>query len=346
MNHVDDEFNLRLLRYLVSGEGVNVNISSISRLLDVHRATAKRRLSQLFDSGLLKEPTYPFPHIFNEYPLLALVKADLPRTEQVMEFIRDESHIFAAFSCMEGPYNVLLMEFFKDLESYHSWREKIIREEKLPSREWRAPADVSIFSNRLAFKYDPNCFMTILEDEFQENDKLTLGGVDLDRSSFKLMRTLMEGDSIRTNESELGRKLGSDRKTVGRRISGMIESGIIEPPNCGFPNIFIPPDYNLVISMIEIRSKRKKIQEYLTRDPNIAWGIETSTGRYNFLIFSAFKTIEHFFDWGDKFMRFFPECIGAVSNTLLSSRMIHSVDPQKLSLGWIERRLWDIKRKV
>ena len=345
MNQVDDELNLRLLRYLVAGEGVNVNISSISDLLDVHRATAKRRLHQLIDSGLIKEPSFPFPYIFNKYPLLALVKADLPRTDQVMDFIRDESHILAAFSCMEGSYNILLIEFFRDLESYHSWREDIVREEKLPSREWRAPADVSIFSNKLSFKYDPNCFITILEKEFDKKGRLTLGGMELDKASFKLMRTLMTGDCIRTNESELGRKLGSDRKTIGRRINGMIEEGIIEYPRCGFPNLFIPPDYNLVISMIEVRSKRRQIQDYLKKDPNVSWGLETSTGRYNFLIFSAFKTIEDFFDWGDKLMSYFPDCIGAVSNTLLSSRMIHSVDPQKLSLGWIERHLWDIKSK-
>ncbi len=133
MDILDDEFNLRLLRYLVSGEGVDVNISAVSRLLDVHRATSKRRISLLLDNGILDPPRYPFLNITSQYPLLVMVKADLPRTKQVRDFLKDDTHIFAEFSCMEGPYNTLLLEFFRDLESYHSWRETIVREQKLPS---------------------------------------------------------------------------------------------------------------------------------------------------------------------------------------------------------------------
>jgi hypothetical protein len=77
---------------------------------------------------------------------------------------------------------------------------------------------------------------------------------------------------------------------------------------------------------------------------NISRAQEASTGRYNFLVFSAFRTIEHFFDMGEDIMHQFPESIGAISNIILSSRMIHAIKPQKLSLSWIERRYWEIKR--
>ncbi len=140
-----DELNLRLLRYLVSGEGVKVNISAVARRLDVHRATAKKKLEYLYDNGIVNPPLYPFDALFEEYPLLVIVEADMPRDPDITAFYREDSHIFAAFSCMEGPYNTLLIEFFRDLESYHSWREKIVQERRIPAREWRAPANAYIF---------------------------------------------------------------------------------------------------------------------------------------------------------------------------------------------------------
>lgn len=345
MRLLDDEFNLRLLRYLVSGEGVEVNISAVSRFLNVHRATAKRRLSILFNNGILEQPRYPFINILEQYPLLVMVKADLPQTTQVREFLKYDTHIFAEFSCMEGPYNTLLLEFFKDLESYHSWREQIVNEDKLPSREWRAPADVAIFSNKLTFKYQPECFLDTLKREFNEKGYLELAGTRLDESSFRLMCALIKGDCIRSNDSEIGRRLGSDRKTIDRRINTLLESKIVSGPVCNLTNIFIPPDYNLVVSMIEVRGKRSAIRKYIMKDPNVSWGIETSTGRYNFLIFTAFRSIEDFFNWGEKLINYYPDCVGAVSNIFLSPKMIRSIDLQKISLGWIERHLWEIKSK-
>ncbi len=345
MNLLDDEFNLRLLRYLVSGEGVEVNISAVSRLLKVHRATAKRRLSTLFDNGILEIPDYPFINILEQYPLLVMVKADLPHTSQVREFLDHDTHIFAEFSCMEGPYNTLLLEFFRDLESYHSWRERIVREDKLPSREWRAPADVAIFSNKLAFKYHPESFMDTLKREFHEKGYLELGGTRLDEPSFKLMCALIQGDCIHSNDSELGRRLGSDRKTVDRRINALVENRIVGRPACNLKNLFVPPDYNLVVSMIEVRANRGGIREYMIKDPNVSWGIETSTGRYNFLVFTAFRSIEDFFNWGEKLVNYHPDCVGAVSNIFLSPKMIRSINLRKISLGWIERHLWELKSR-
>ena len=136
---LNDEINLRLLRYLVSGEGISINIRAIARDLKIHRNTAKRKLDILFDAKILTEPFYPFPYLYEAFPLLILVKADMPRSKDVIDFLKDDSHIFAAFSCMEGPYNTFLIEYFKNLESYHSWRERIVKDYKIPSRENRSP---------------------------------------------------------------------------------------------------------------------------------------------------------------------------------------------------------------
>jgi len=345
MDTLEDELNLRILRYLVSGQGVKVNISALSRKLDIHRATVRRRIESLNQNKILNEPQYPFPQLFQEYPLLILVKADIPRTQDAKEFYKNESNIFAAFSCMEGPYNTLLIEFFEDLESYHRWREQIIIDQKLPSRFNRSAAHVDIFSNKLTFKYNPNCFIKSMEKEYDKKGSIVIGGKELDDASFNILKNLANGECIRTNDSFIARELGSNRKTVKRRINNLLNEGIIDHPKCYFPNLFVPPEYNLVVTMIEVKTRSDDIKKYIKYDNHVSRAIETSTERYNILLFSAFQTIEDFFDWGEKLNSKFPGCIGAISNTILSSRMIHTINPQKVSLGWIERKLWEIKQK-
>jgi len=342
---LEDELNLRLLRYLVSGAGVKINIKAIATDLHIHRSTAKKKIKWLYETHLLNPPFYPFPRLYEEYPLLVLVKADIPRTIEVREFIMDDSHIFAAFSCMEGPYNTLLMEFFKDLESYHSWREQIVIDQKIPTREHRAPAHAYIFSNKLTFKYDPNCFVFELQRKFAEKGFVSLNDITLDKTTFSILINLMNGKYVQRNDSFLSRELDINRKTIKHRIDQLLKENIIGTPKCFFPNLFVPPGYNLIVSMLEIKSNNENIKKFISSHHNISRAQETSTGCYNLLLFSAFQTIEGFFDLGEELIKTFPHDIGAISNTILSARMIHTIKPQKLSLGWIERRLWDIAKK-
>lgn len=345
MDPLEDELNLRILRYLVSGQGVKVNISALARKLEIHRATVKRRVEKLFQNKILNEPQYPFPQLFQEYPLLILVKADMPRTQDAKEFYKNESNIFAAFSCMEGSFNTLLIEFFEGLESYHRWREQIIKDQKIPSRFSRTPAHVDIFSNKLTFKYEPNCYVKDMKKDYEKNGSLTINDRTLDEASFKILENLTRGEFIRTNDSFIARELGSNRKTVKRRIENLLDEEITDEARCYFPNLFIPPRYNLVVSMIAVKSREEDIKKYFQVDNHVSRAVETSTERYNILLFSAFQTIEDFFAWGESLNSKFPGCIGAVSKTILSSRMIHTINPQKVSLGWIERKLWEIKQR-
>ncbi len=345
MEPLDDLLNLKLLRRLISGKFVQANISYLSRELGIHRATAKRKLNMLYEKHILNPPLYPFPYLFEKYPLLILVKADMPRTSDATDFYKDDSHIFAAFSCMEGSYNTLLIEFFKDLESYHSWREQIVKDKKIPSRENRVPAHAEIFSNKLTFKYDPNCFIRAMKKRYEKGGGLELGGIHFDDTTFKLLELLLNGECFRTNASAIGREIDADRKTVRRRIETLIEDEVIDEPYCFFKNLFVPPEYNLIVSLIEVKSNVNSVKKYIKRDDHVPRAVETSTERYNFLLFSAFKNIEDFFDWGEVLNSKFPGSIGAISNTILSSKMIHTIKPHKVSLGLIERRLWDLKHK-
>ena len=345
MKPLDDEINLRLLRHLVSGEAASVNIRAISKDLKIHRDTAKRKLESLYNSNILTHPFYPFSHLYKAYPMLILVKTDMPRSKDVIDFLKDDSHIFASFSCMEGPYNTFLVEFFKDLESYHDWRESIVKEHKIPSREGRSPGDATIFSNKLTFKYDPNCFIKRIYAEFEKNKKMNIGDTTLDKISFKILYNVMNGMHIRRNDTFLSEELGINRKTVKNRMDILMKEKILDTPKCFFPNLFVPPDYNLIVTMIEVKSRISDIRNFMINHNNVSRAQEASTGRYNLLIFSAFKKIENFFNMGEELFSKYPGSIGAIENIFLSSNMIHAIKPQKLSLAWIERRLWEMQHK-
>ena len=344
-NILDDEFNLRLLHYLVSGEAVSVNIRAISKDLNIHRSTAKRKLQALYDSRILTRPFYPFPYLYKAYPMLTLVKADMPRSKEVIDFLKDDSHIFAAFSCMEGPYNTFLIEYFKDLESYHNWREEIVKEHKIPSRESRSPGDANIFSNELTFKFNPNCFIEDFRNEFEKQGCIKVNNIVLDKLSFDILYRVMNGNFVQRNDTFLSNEMGVNRKTIKRHVEHLLEDKYISKPMCFFPNLFIPPGFNLVVSMIEIKSRMADIRKYIINHSNISRAQEASMGRYNLLIFSAFKKIEDFFNMGDEIFAKYPGCIGAIENIFLSSKMIHAIKPQKLSLAWIERKIWENRHK-
>jgi DNA-binding Lrp family transcriptional regulator len=346
MDHLRDEFSLRLLRYLVSGAGVRVNINSLAKELGMHRTTIKTRLDSLFENHMLARPRYPFMQLFQEYPLLILALADIPRIPQAQHFFEDDSHIFAAYTCREGDYNTMMIEFFKDMESYHSWREKIVSEEKLPKREGRATADVFFFSNRLCFKYDPACFVEAMGRAIAKDGSLNIKGQRLDHTDFKILDSLAHGRNVCPVETFLAKELGTNRKKVQRRTEALLGAGIIDSPRCHFPELLAPPGYNLIITLLEIKSRKAQIKQDILANNFIPRALESSIGRYNTLIFSAYPTIDDFFEWSEAIADRYPDCIGAMSNFILSSRPRHVINPQKVSLGLIERNLWEIKTGI
>ena len=95
-NLLNDELNLRLLKEICSGNGVEVNISELSRSLKKHRNTIRDRIEPLFENNIINKPIYPFFWLFKEYPLMVITRADLPRDELTNYFIETDPHIFAA----------------------------------------------------------------------------------------------------------------------------------------------------------------------------------------------------------------------------------------------------------
>ena len=174
---------------------------------------------------------------------------------------------------------------------------------------------------------------------------MMVGDHKLDKTDFRIFELLLSGEYIHVNETYLANKLGTNRKKIDRRITKLLKDNIISPARCYFPDLLTPPKYNMIISMIELKSNRNEIKKFIIADNNIPRALESSIGRYNVLIFSAFPAIDEFFEWGDRLIARFPECIGAMSNTILSSRSTQTINAQKVSLGLIEKKLLDLRRQ-
>ncbi|UCG03924.1 MAG: hypothetical protein JSW11_08040, partial [Candidatus Heimdallarchaeota archaeon] len=102
--------NLKLLRLLCSGKGVNFNLSKLSIELQKHRNTIKERIDQLVEHKIIDQPFYPFPQLMKEYPLLIISKDDFIRDELTNTFIEKDPHIYAAFFFREEVYNTLTIQ--------------------------------------------------------------------------------------------------------------------------------------------------------------------------------------------------------------------------------------------
>jgi hypothetical protein len=67
---LEDETNLLLLRSLVSGESLSVNINALSRILRKHRNTIRKEVLRLLEYRVVNPPVCPFFGLHKEYPLL------------------------------------------------------------------------------------------------------------------------------------------------------------------------------------------------------------------------------------------------------------------------------------
>jgi hypothetical protein len=270
--------------------------------------------------------------------MLLVVRADLPRTEQVDRFLKEDEHIFGAFYVRDEEYNTLLIEFFKDLHSYVEWRKNIVIRNRIPPRENRFPSQSLFFSTQNIVKYQPQSPIAGMEERIRRGERFELNGYRLNSLGFQIMKKLVLGEGIRTNENLLAQKLKVHRKTIERRIADLVRSGVVSHPACRFPKFFVPPDHILVYYLVEVKRNIDRIITAVKSDPSIPLALETNIGRYNLLLFGAFITVEDSFRWEEQYEKRFPECIGAMKKIYLSPQMTASIDQQKVSLNIIRQR--------
>lgn len=340
---LDEMPNLLLLQEICSGNGLEVNLSYLSKRLKRHRNTIRERVRSLLSYGVIDRPVAPFLALFTECPLLVVVYADLPEDEKVSKWIKEDSSVFGAYRVREGEYNMMLFEFQKDVWSYHVWRDALVRDGKIPARGERSPSTVLYLSNKLIVKYEPNAAIDLIEEESAKGEQIEINGYVLDELALKVLRHLLNGNAVKVNENFLSKKIKIHRSTVRRRILKMQEEGIIDRPLCRFPLFFTPSNFLLVFSMLEVRKPQQFLHD-VASDPHVSLAYKISEGRYNVLLFESHMSIEDYLRWEREYEDKYPGCFGSIKNSYLSPRMTISIDQQKVSLGLIRERLKNLRR--
>ncbi len=342
---LENKTTLKLLELLCTGEGVNINISALSKELKKHRNTLKDRVNQLIDHKIVEKPFYPLLWMFNEYPLLVISKDKLQRDEKTKALIEKDPHIFAGYFFQEEAYNTLTIQFHKDLYSYHTWSDNILENEKIIKEEDRYPPNALLFSTKRILKFDTTAPFRIIERGFKKGRIKEIGNLKLDSLSVNILKLILNGKSIRTNENSLARTLNVTRSTVIRQIQGLLQEGIIGKPISRFPLTFVPPDYMLIFSLYEIKKRCKEVEGFFRRDHRVPLLIKANTGRYNYFVASTFKTVEDHIKWQEKHTQNFNVCIKAIKNTYLSPAMTFSINQNSIAQELIKKKLRLLKEK-
>ena len=342
MELLNDRLNLEILELICQGEGISFNISQLSDALRRHRSTIKKRIDNLLNFKIIKEPTCPLIYLYQEYPLFLVVYADFPTFSEIKEWIETDEHIFAAYNIREEEYNMMIMEFHESLTHYQKWREELITKGKIPSRQNRRASTSLFFSNDLQIKYEPETTIKVLEHLYEKKKKIDINNYRMDKLDLEILRCLLHGDGIKINENHLSKKLNSHRKTIENRIKKLLQNNIIQTPRCMFPQFFLASNLLLVLSLIDVRQLDNEIFEKLTTDFHIPLIFKVSIGKYNLLVFSVHESIDTFLTWNIEYREQFPNIFGIEKINYLSPRMTAFVDLQKISMGVIRRKLAEL----
>jgi hypothetical protein len=336
---LEDETNIRLLRSLVSGECVSVNINALSRSLHRHRNTVRKDVLWLLENKVVTRPICPFMGLYREYPLLVIVRADIPDEKPIQDWIIEDPHIFAAYWQRYAEYNTLLFVYHRDVLGYQLWRESLVEENKLASRGSRIPSDSMYVSNQLIVKYSPSAAIGLMEAELSETGKIDINGVEVDKDQFGILKQMTSSRVFKINENFLSEKIGIHRKTVTRRVAQLIKEQWILEPTCRFPDLLCPPNYVLVYARADIIKAQDRIRQALQADPHVSIALRVSVGGYNAIIFSAHPDISEHMNWEKELSKRFPGCVGRMDVSYLSPRNKITIDQQYVSLCILDSKL-------
>jgi len=344
---LDDEDNLRLMEELISGNAVSVNISELSHILGKHRNTIQKRVDNIFKYKLIDAPFYPFRGLYSVYPLLAVVNMDIPQckvcTEEIINWIKDDPQIFAAFRSRQGEYDTLLFTYHENITTYQLWMSTVpsILEIRYGVEAEHAsfPSSTSYFSNQLMIKYNPSLGVNLLDQDYNKKGELILRGYSLTELDLDIIRCLVNGKGIKTNLSVLCEKTGFHRKTVEKRIQRLIDEKLLTAPVCRFPNFFVPPNYLLTYMLVQFRQMDEKVLNEIIIDSHIPIVFQTIHGKFNMLLFTNHSNLEDHLKWEESYRIMFPDCFGSAQITYLSPEMTINFNQQLVALSYIQNKI-------
>ena len=344
---LEDKDNLKLMEELVSGNAVSVNISELSRILGKHRNTIKNKVENIFDHNVIDPPVYPFHGLYRVYPLLAVVNLDIPdgkdATEGIIKWVKEDPQIFAAFRSRQGEYDTILFTYHENITSYQLWMSTIPSILKInygiDEDDARFDSSTAYFSNQLMIKYNPSTGINLIEKDFREKGELKLRGYDIDELDLDIIRCLVNGKGIKTNHTLLCERTGLHRKTIEKRITALIDDGLLGTPIARFPNFFVPPNYLLTYILVQFKKLDERVLNEIIIDTNIPIAIQTINGKFNLLMFGNHSTLDDHLQWEENYRTMFPDSFGSAQITYLSPEMTINFNQQIVSLSFIRSKL-------
>ncbi len=344
---LNDQLNIDILRLACSGQGVDVNISELSTLLGKHRNTIQSRFDSLIQHEIIDLPFLPFQWIMNELPLFVIEKINLPRNAKTNLWIEIDPNILAAFFVKEEEYNTLMIELHRDLYDYQIWKERILGENQILLKNGSdyIPSEPYYLSTKAILKNNPESAFEVFKSNYHRGYHPKVNGLDLDDIAVDLLEALLSGKGVHINPNSLAKSLNVHRKTIQRRLDLLLEEKIVLPPTCRFPRIWTPPDYFLVISLLEIRKNKNRIAKLLMDDPHVTMLFKANVGRYNLLSFNSFYRIDDYLAWEEEYDQRFPDTFGAVKNFYLSPAMTFAINQQYVSLEYLNAQKEKVRGK-
>lgn len=344
---LDNPLNIQLLQLICAGKGVEINVSELSTGLRKHRNTVASRLDNLFSARIIERPFHPFPRLFEEYTLLVLEKANLPRSRKMNSWIEKDPHIWAAFFVKDEEYNTLLIELHKDIRAHQLWQSQMISDEGvlLSSGTDYISSEAIYLSTKAIIKDDPVAPIQSMKADFEKFPQMKVNGLPMDQTYLALIESLLLGKAVWTNPNSLAKTLDVHRMTVQRRLDLLLQEGLISNPVSRFPRMWAPPEYFIVLSLIEIRGQKEQIFNALMKDPHITLMVVVSAGKYNLLVISSFFRLRDHLTWEENYDQRFSGSIGAIRNLYLSPSMTFSIHQQYVPLAYLERKLEKLRGK-
>jgi len=231
-------------------------------------------------------------------------------------------------------------------ESSFRMSDEILEKRKIIKEEDRHPPEALLFSMKRILKFDPVAPFRLIEQGFKRGTIKEIGGLELDSLNIKILKMILNGKAIRTNENLLARKLNVNRTTILRHIDVLLQNNVISKPVSRFPLIFVPPDYMLIFSLFEIKRRCNEVEGFIRRDPRVPLMIKANIGRYNYFVVSTFKAVEDFIDWQERYTQNFEACIEAIKNTYLSPAKTFSIKQSFLPLEFLKNKLDLLQRET
>jgi predicted transcriptional regulator/DNA-binding Lrp family transcriptional regulator len=120
-----------------------------------------------------------------------------------------------------------------------------------------------------------------------------------DKDNLDIIESLVKGESVTVNYSELGRILEKNRGTVQNRVEKLLINNIIEPPSFPFYYIFSAYPLLMITNMDipDCEECNPRIHKWIREETRIVASYKCEQGEYGSLIFSLHESLMRGHEW-------------------------------------------------